>query len=1147
MRRFLIFALLMVAIPVIADSWPMDFPRPNMSNPEPHIGPVPVPVMEQMFWAQVPVPPEIDAEVSAPEGVKLLDRTKPGPNRKISRFYFRADRGITDGEIVITPAQGQAFTLPLTVLTYHQDIENQLKRIPEIVPGARKGNRSFFTDDIIEIAKANAEAYPGLIDQLKSYSHFDEMTDAELWKYYPSWSVPRICYSNWPCPVHGEDIYKTSGFYPWGRDSSKPYKCICPISGDTFPSNDWANDDFTSGDYPDDGWGYDPGTGDPDDYAGWVAHYNHHVTWQSGGALLRLAKRYMLLGDRDAAHRAAILLTRLAYVYPGLNYRWQQVHAGEYMGRPGRALTDGNWERNNLLCPVLKTYDAIFEYIDTDDELVAFLHEKDPSINSPDDVKALLDTCLIQVFGWDYIRRELTGGNQGAREQDFAEMILCADMGEVSDRWLEELFTHAYNSSTNRGGVDDAMFVNTLSREGHTLVSGSGYALGYLRSKSDMATTLSRIKSDKWASRLNLYDETAYPKLHAEYDLWSDMIVAGQFVPQYGDSGSPRTVKAAAGIPANHYLEYARAFRHWPDDRIARALYRAGQKMPELFEHDVWPDAAARAERSGPEPPLQSRVMDGCGMAILESRPDANEIDDRAGVTFRYGYALGHHHSDNLNVELFAHGESLSPELGYPTWAHPLGATAATAHHNTGMIDRALQYTGGIGKGALEIFAGAPEASFADISAEPAGFSNRFYRRGICLADAPGGNVYLFDVLRIAGGTQRTWCFHGPAWDDFASSLTFSPAGEEFGLANASRNLKDNVRDPQAAATDADVWADWKFEGKDLHIRMHLIGQPDREYTIARYAKTDSPPIRFLFAEDDAEDAASEFVSIWQPYETAPFIQSIERIPVDSSDGEFNPVAVRVTLDGGQVDTLIYSQNPEAELSVAGLTFQGSFGYWSELNGRPRCLHLVNGTKLHRNGIGVLATQPAFTATATAANLQARTVTLDSPLPPGEILAGQMIYFRNESHRSAYHIKNVSASGDVVTLDLDALLYRSRVDGVSDAPDTLLVELPFTIPASGGTEPHSYYDGAFVTGEDFKAAYRVVSVQSPGSGEASGRLQLDRPVDLADFPDVDGDGRGMVYIYDFGPGDEVSVCNSVYADFASGAVSGLPGAKITNP
>jgi hypothetical protein len=492
--------------------------------------------------------------------------------------------------------------------------------------------------------------------------------------------------------------------------------------------------------------------------------------------MLRMAHRALLLGDRTAAHKVGVLLARLAYVYPGMNMRWQQVD-NHYL-RPGRLLVDGNWERNNVLVPAVHAYDAVWDTLGQDTELARFLSKKDDTVHTPADVYALLDTYLVQVFGWDWIRRELSGGNQGAREEDMAHFAVCANMEGITDRWIEELFTHAYNSGANAGGFDDETLINTMTREGPVLIAALGYAVDYLNSKSDMAEILSRINSPRWKGRCNLYDERLYPKLRAEFDTWTQFVLCGRYAPSYGDSGGPRAADFPQGIPAAVRTAYERAYRRWPTDRLARALFRLGPRQPSLFEEEVWTQVEAHARRVGPEPPLRSRVMDGVGFVFLESRPEAPDARRRTGIALRYGYGRGHHHQDNLNIEMFARGLSMAPELGYPCWAHPMGSTSHVAHHNTGMIDRSPQYSGAIAHGTLELFAGAPEASFADVSAAPAGFPHRVYRRAVCLADAPGGNAYLVDILRLAGGKVRTCCFHGPAHDGFQSNLPFAPAGE---------------------------------------------------------------------------------------------------------------------------------------------------------------------------------------------------------------------------------------------------------------------------------------------------------------------------------------------------------------------------------
>jgi len=1115
-------ATLLGVIALATSTAAASLPNPYEALEGARLGPAPYAVVEQVFWVQVPLPPETEVRVQAPEGLALIDQTRPGPGRKFTRLYFRADRPVREAEVVLTPAGAEPMRVPLTVRSYREDIEAQTASRPELDPKQAKLGRSYYDDEVLSIARENLKNHPKLGDAIKAATRFDRMSDEELWSEFPSWNVPRNCYSNWPCPDCGASIFKHSGFYPWQRTGQR-FKCKCPDCGKLFPSNDFAGGDLTSGDTPDDGWGFDPGTGKRDEFAAWIGYWSHHQVWQQGGRIRRLGLRYLLFGDEQAAHRAAILLARIAYVYPGMDMRWQQVHS-TYL-RPGRALIDGNWERNNLLVPLLQTYDAIFEAIDHDQALVDFLKTKDPTIQTPADVKRLFDMYLVQLFGWDWMYRGLSGGNQGQREKDFANMILCANIPQATDIWLKELFTHAYNSGTNKGGVDDQSWVNNLTREGITVVNGLGYALGYLSSKSDAAYVFSRINHPTWTARTNLYDPEAYPKLRAEYDAWIDMLCAGQFGPQYGDSGAARAARYPKGIIAGQTRHYLRAYGKWPTDKIARALADAGSSKPQLFERDVWPQVQRRVADLGPQPPAQSRVLDGTGFAILESRPQAEQLEDRAAIALRYGYGIGHHHHDNLNVEMWAHNDSVSPELGYPCWTHPMGNTSFVAHHNTGMIDHRGQYSGGIGKGALEMFAAAPEASFADVSSEPNGFPNRMYRRAVCLADAPDGNVYLLDILRLAGGKVRTYCFHGPAFDGFGSSLKFGekqPGAWQVDLANFGRRLQPNILDPQNAASDGDAWADWACDNNDMNVRLTMLGEQGRRYVTARCAKSDLPPLRYLFAEDEAEDGASQFVALWEPYVGRPFIQSIEKLSVQGvQDAEYQPVALRVSLAGGQVDTFIYSQQPDAELTVGELTFQGSFGYWSELDNEPRCAHLVNGTTLRTGDAGIAGATARYEATVTSVDHTNKRVTLDQRLPTDGSLEGLMIHFRFGPHRTAYKIVKVLEPGNVVQVDLDALIYRSRVDEVAQDGTHLIAELDPRLPPSGGANPHGYYDGALATNEAMTAVHRVVSTQGT-------TIHLDPPASEGAFTDTDGDGREMVKMYDYGPGDAAVVYVSVF-------------------
>ncbi|MBN1292726.1 MAG: heparinase II/III family protein [Candidatus Latescibacteria bacterium] len=1107
----LIFAGMQYAEPV---------PDPYLKSDQPVIGPSPTPVMDQVFWIEINESPENILNVRIPVGIRLLDRTKPGNGRKRTRIYLRSSQGIENESISIDIKEKKPISVPIHVLNYRQDIEDKIKLVPGINPEVRKQGRSYYTDDQVKIALENLSNYPELGEQIEFPTGYEDKTDEQVFFNLPSWDIPRQCYSDWPCPFCGEKIYSVSGFYPWKRDNEYPFKLQCPLCNNFFPTNDFFHDDFTSGEFPDDGWGWNFGSGERKDNAGFIAHYNHHNIWREfGDKVHRLALRYLLFGDEDAAHKTAVLLSRMAYVYPGMNMRWQQVKPG-YL-RPGRLLLDGNWERNQILVPVCRSYDAIFDYIEKDTALVEFLHRRDTAINTPDDVKALIDTYLIQVFGWDWMQRELSGGNMGAREEDMAQFAVCANMGAMSDRWIEELFTHAYNSGSNVGGFDDETLINTTTREGPVCIAALGYAYDYLIPKSDMAEILSKVNSPVWHDRSNLYDPLQYPKFRAEFDTWIDFIVAGQFRPGYGDSGGVYGAKFPNGLPESLCSMYKRAYSRWPTNKIARAIYRSGKQIPDLFEPDVWADIDSQVQQAGPEPLLESRVMDGVGFVFLESRSYETILENRAGITIRYGYGRGHHHQDNLNIEMFSGGLSVAPELGYPTWTHPMGNTSHVAHHNTGMIDRSPQYNGSISHGDLELFSSAPEASFADVSSQPDGFPNNVYRRAVCLANAPEGNVYLVDILRMAGGTVRTCCFHSPPYDSYQTNLSFGHVSREnLDVGKFERGLASNIVNPQFAESDGDAWADFTYRGDKMHMRMHYVGEKNRRYITAECAKTDIPPIRYFFAEEEQKNGASEFISIWQPYQYEPFIKNVEHLDVGGENsGGFAPVALRITLAGGQVDTFFYSFDPYVPIKLGDLEFMGSFGYWSEHNGEFRALHLVNGSYLHKDREGVTDMPPPFRARITAMDYTANIITLDRTIPANIALKDQLVYFKNDSHRSAYHVVE-KLSDTTMKLDLNSILYRSKMVKIGEDNGQIVCEIPPPIEKVRGFKP-GYYNGTTLTGEDLRSAYSVMHIEND-------TIHLDRAVKESDFPDVDGDGRRMVRMYEISPGDEVTVYRSVY-------------------
>lgn len=192
--------------------------------------------------------------------------------------------------------------------------------------------RTTLTDQEIAIARENVTKYewaknvvPGLKTNSMAGSLGDPQTtaddllalpDDQLWELMPDTTIHRTYYVNQHkgCPVHGIDIKKFAVFHPWKYDPiHKPFKIQCPVGGEWYPSNDFAHGDLTSGDFPDDGTGYKKG----DDTYFFIGEYSHMVYLTAvRSGLDRLSQLYALTGDKTYAHKAAVLLLRIAQQFP---------------------------------------------------------------------------------------------------------------------------------------------------------------------------------------------------------------------------------------------------------------------------------------------------------------------------------------------------------------------------------------------------------------------------------------------------------------------------------------------------------------------------------------------------------------------------------------------------------------------------------------------------------------------------------------------------------------------------------------------------------------------------------------------------------------------------------------------------------------
>ncbi|NLC57747.1 MAG: hypothetical protein GX774_12985, partial [Armatimonadetes bacterium] len=522
--------------------------------------------------------------------------------------------------------------------------------------------------------------------------------------------------------------------------------------------------------------------------------------------------------------------------------------------------------------------------------------------------------------------------------------------------------------------------------------------------------------------------------------------------PPIGDSGST----CYWGLVNPSAPALLRAFRIYGDAELARLAWQAlGRKLDSvhgsIYEAD--PEALRRDVArvvSGPEPPLESRFLDGWGLAILQAPQRAF---GRA-LWLYFGRNTGHGHLDRLNLGLYAENLDLLPDFGYPEYAsgrpRDLAWCRNNASHNVVTVDDAAQrdsYTG-----HLLAFQPEGKARVVDASSDGIYPNCTTYRRTAWLIDADERRSYVLDVVRVRGGSKHTLSWHGPPGEVTTTGLVLQPqaqgtfAGPEVAReaeaaewrTKAGWSFLFNVA--RAANPPEEFTVDYRAEdsrgriaaGREPHLRLHNL-TPLQEVALA----DGEPPqnragapksIRFVLATRKGENLDSAFVTLLEPYDRVPFITRARRLPVLEAAPGTNPVAVEVTLADGRVDTVVSCEAPGRVRLAGGLELEGAYGFLSRRDGTVEYAKLMEGTLLAWDDFRLTAARAAYTGTITrvlADDPNDQQLELSAPLPEGQ--AGRTLIVKNDGEQDAAYTLAAPPRGRRVSLGAISLV-RGYVD-----------------------------------------------------------------------------------------------------------------------
>lgn len=985
------------------------------------------------------------------------------------------------------------------------------------------------------------------------------------------------------CPVCGMAIYEgRSGFYPWIFDQEEhPWKVGCPNCGTWFPSNDWQEGDMHSGAFPDDGWGCEPlepvagKSGTPWRWP-FIAYYHQ---WQAymetlTPGIIQAAEAYVRTGDERYAHKCGVALARFAQAHLdmslNLNHRKRVNRDGVYRGPVGAPIKgrftslggsfsyiQPNWDTPRME-NAMRAYDLVFDAISEDEALVEFVRSQyHPEIETAGDLHRFLHAGIIRTCA-QYGIDNAVSRNWPMQEQMVATMALGLGQPQSMD-----LVDHLLN------GWPGLRYALT----NHYLKDGGGHETGgynriQVRFMAGLADIFGRIEEQM----PGLYQPpqfislTGDPQFAQIFDFHLNTSLIGRLTDETGDAGHPSTDPAPPrqGKPLTEE-DFAQAFAWTGIERFAQAAWGPDGGVPSVIS-DL--EVAAEIERIGRERgwevDLPSDVLDGYGHAILRS----GEGERQRALWVRYGLAVQHRHDDMLTMGLAALRRNLLPELGYPVgwtyagaWEKNWGTHYGT--HITGVP------TGDFPIGQVETFAASRPAQYARANTQLLGGERpRPWReRAIALVDIDSEDCYAVTVERVAGGEQHTRSFHGPSGPTTLTGADLQPQGGGT-VAGPDVPYRDTdyapqgdgelvclafMPDPMVGEVDGPLEARFELEGQNgVFVHTTQLAPEDCRLWTARCTAPGGRgtyDATWLVMQRSGEaPLASQFATVIEPFEGERRVRSITQLAVTGgAEGDFAPIALRIETDDF-TDTVIIQPQAGTMCSVeGGLSTDAEFALRRERDGEMQTSVLVRGTSLRQGARGISLARPEYTGVIESCDWPARTVrvrldggeaqALTASVPDEEAamldaqftgisgadasaLVGRMAHITNDRGNGATHrilAAEAAAGGVELTLDYDPRVAEGPVEAVGD--NCVTSGQGFTLDRFG------YYNGKTLANEAGGASWRITHLDGRNTPlidtDYEGEVAADTLREA--FTDHDGDGLARLILYDYGPGDTVTI------------------------
>lgn len=836
-------------------------------------------------------------------------------------------------------------------------------------PSVKQGS-SLYPRQVVERLRARAAIEPWVMEVRDSLvdaaQWWTQRSDEDLWSLMFGATITRswMVWSNGHCPACNQSV----PMYNWKMDAlHRPWKVQCPHCEALFPTNDFKafydsgldargvfdparadrsllfNVEHPEPDDPKHLFGVDDGEGYVEGDKRWrfIGAYLIYGQWKQAivAGVRILGAAYLLTGDPVYAHKAGVLLDRIADLYPEFDFK-QQALVYEVPGAAGYVSTwhDACEETREMAM----AYDMVFDGIRDDATLAGFLSEK-AARHGLANTKATPADVLRNIEE-RILRDALTMRPKITTNYPRTEIAVALMLAILDPNGNKAAFED----------VVDAMLTKATAVDGVTGEKGlAGYTSFTIAALAMFLAEMDKADPDFLAAAY-----ARHPRLRETFRFHIDTLCLDRYYPMSGDTGAFAVMCpeykgmnfAKPGftglsscswtyLPPSGFSLLMRLYELTGDLDFVRIAYRGNGNSLDGMPWDLFapePDTVAAKMRAlldehGSALRLGSIDKQQWCIAILRSGEGPHE----RAVWLDYDSGGGHGHHDGMNLGLFANGLDLMPEFGYPPvqyggWGSPRAVWyTMTAAHNTVVVDGKNTSDG---RGQTTLWADGARFHAIRASARPLNGDNR-YERTVVLTDVSPEQCYVVDVFRVDGGSQHTKFMHSHFGAVATEGLNLAPVAD-YGHNTQMRNFR---MDTAAASSWRAEWTiedrlDYLPEGAQVRLRytdfttQAAAGLAEAWVVAGSFdtnAETWIPRVVVQRTASEGQPLASTFAGVIEPYETAPAIARMERVSLTDVSGAAlsdSHVALVLHLEDGRRDVLVLRDSEDGPGVVCRVT-----------------------------------------------------------------------------------------------------------------------------------------------------------------------------------------------------------------------------------